>query len=129
MKIKNIHKIKFFSIILALFFLTITGWCRVGIASAQGTGEYLFHYYSCLNCHTVNGMGGTLGPSLSNYGNENKSYGWTITQIKNPRRHFKSGSEIRINGKTFYALMPAYSYISAGDADRLASYIESLKNK
>ena len=90
-------------------------------------GQYLFNYYNCINCHIINGLGGTLGPSLSNYGNKNKSYRWTVTQIENPQFHYKVGSEVKINGKIYYSIMPSYNYIPYGDIKKIVSYLESLK--
>lgn len=125
MKIKNISKIAVFFITSTLFFLLSLS--HLNTADARGFGKYIFRYYNCINCHTINGIGGTLGPSLSNYGNKHKSYAWTITQIENPASHFETGSKIKANGKTYYALMPSYKYIPAGDVEKLASYLESLK--
>ncbi len=129
MKIKNLNKVTLFFVIPALFLFVLLNFGHLESADAQGFGKYFFRYYNCINCHTVNGIGGTLGPPLSNYGNENKSFAWTITQIKNPQAHFKTGSKIKINGKNYYALMPSYKYIPDGDVEKLASYLESLKKR
>ncbi|MHB1661239.1 MAG: c-type cytochrome [bacterium] len=98
-----------------------------GAYNNNSQGQYLFNYYNCTDCHIIKGVGGTLGPSLSNYGNKNKIYRWTVAQIENPQSHYKVGSEIKINGKTYYAIMPSYNYIPYGDIEKLASYLDSLK--
>lgn len=95
--------------------------------NSHSQGQYLFNYYNCIDCHIINGVGGTLGPSLSNYGNKNKSYAWTVAQIENPQSHYNVGSKIKINGKTYYAIMPSYNYITYRDIEKLVSYLDSLK--
>jgi mono/diheme cytochrome c family protein len=133
MNFKNSHykKIILFSVFMcSIFYLAyMPASANKAFGYGNGRGRYLFNYYNCIDCHiaNANGSGGTLGPSLSNYGNSGKSYGWTVTQIKNPRSHYKVNAEVKINGKKYYAVMPAYSYIPYVDIERLASYIESLK--
>ncbi len=111
--------------------LLFSAFCLTPAKSAHGygnnRGQYLFNYYNCVDCHIIKGLGGTLGPSLSNYGNKNKSYVWTVMQIENPQFHYKVGSVVKINGKTYYSIMPSYDYIPYGDIKKLASYLESLK--
>ena len=110
-----------------LFYASYAMPVKSAYGYGNSRGQYLFSYYNCLDCHIVKGLGGTLGPSLSNYGNKNKSFGWTVKQIENPQSHYKTGSEVKINGKTYYAIMPSYDYIPYGDIEKLASYLESLK--
>ncbi len=101
---------------------------KAAYAYGNGGGRYLFNYYNCLDCHMIKGIGGTLGPALSNYGSKNKSYGWTAAQIKNPQSHYKKpGSKIVVNGKTYYAVMPSYNYIPSADLEKIISYLNSLK--
>ena len=111
--------------------LLFSAFCLTPAKSAHGygnsRGQYLFNYYNCIACHIIKGIGGTLGPSLSNYGNKNKSYGWTVMQIENPQFHYKVGSVVKINRKTYYSIMPSYDYIPYGDIKKLAFYLESLK--
>ena len=113
----------------ALFLLSGAVFLFAGNGSAYGygRGKYLFNYYNCIDCHAVNGIGGTLGPSLSGYGSKNKGYAWTVTQIKNPKAHYQAGAAVKINGKSYLAVMPSYGYIPAGDLKGLAEYLCSLK--
>ena len=96
-------------------------------ALGNSRGEYLFNYYNCIDCHEVEGIGGTLGPSLSDYGSENKSYGWTAAQIENPQSHYSNGSKVEIKGRTYLAVMPSYNYIPSGDVTELVNYLNSLR--
>lgn len=124
MNFKIIYKMLLFVLILiSLAFPKIAG-----AYDNNSRGQYLFNYYNCIDCHIIKGVGGTLGPSLSNYGNKNKSYGWTVAQIENPQSHYKAiGSEIKINGKKYYAIMPSYDYIPYADIKKLVFYLDSLK--
>lgn len=113
-----------------LLFMSSLVYARpANVRAVHVSGKYLFHYYNCINCHTANGAGGTLGPSLAGYGKWGKSYSWTAVQIINPQAHFKMGSEIKINGKIYYALMPSYNYMPNRDVKSLASYLESIKKR
>jgi mono/diheme cytochrome c family protein len=91
------------------------------------SGKYLFNYYSCITCHTVNGNGGTLGPNLSSYGKLGKRFSWTMKVILNPDRYFKTGSKVEIDGKKFYAVMPKYGYLTGKQIYNISAYLESLK--
>ncbi len=131
MKIKNIdvHIILLLAICMLLLMPSLVRAKSANIPATKISGKYLFRYYNCINCHVTNGIGGTLGPSLSGYGKWGKDYRWTITQIKNPQSHFKIGSEIKINGKMYYVLMPPYNYMPNRDVKSLTSYLESLKKR
>ncbi len=133
MNIKNRGKtflfVALFSVLLIFSFYLAYPNAAYSHYNGNGGGKYFFNYYNCLDCHVINGIGGTLGPSLSDYGNKGKSYQWTVVQIENPRVHFKVSSKIKINGRTYYAIMPSYNYISKHDIKALMSYLYSLKNK
>lgn len=110
-----------------VFIIVLFGFLYLKPAFAESSGQYLFSYYNCIDCHSVNGNGGTLGPSLTHYGAKNKGIAWTIVQIENPSSHFKKGNTVKINGKDYYVLMPSFGYIPYRDVRILASYLESLK--
>ncbi len=122
----------FLPIAIILFFLLASFFNLAYLKSAYSyynrQGKYLFHYYNCDDCHSINGVGGTLGPSLSNYGNIIPDFNWTVKQIENPDSHFKRGDKISINNKTYYVIMPSYNHIiPKNQVDKIAAYLESLK--
>jgi len=64
-------RLLFFSFIT--LFLFYTGWiymCGITQASMQSTkaiqGKKLFQEYNCISCHQVYGLGGYMGPELTN---------------------------------------------------------------
>ncbi len=123
---------KFISIFLAFIFSIVVGFnllfpqtCSAN--SRVRSGKYLFNYYSCITCHTVNGNGGTLGPNLSSYGKLGKRFSWTMKVILNSSRYFKPGSKVEINGKKYYAIMPKYGYLTGKQLYKISAYLESLK--
>ncbi|MDA8053221.1 MAG: cytochrome c [Deltaproteobacteria bacterium] len=133
MNLKTNYKIFLFGVIIMLFlllslFFNLT-YSKNAYSYNNRQGKYLFHYYNCDDCHSINGVGGSLGPSLSNYGNIIPDFNWTVKQIKNPDSHFKRGDKISINNKTYYVIMPSYSYIPQNEINEIASYIESLKKR
>ncbi|MHB8232116.1 MAG: c-type cytochrome [bacterium] len=129
---KSMSKIKVILLILLLMFFYPLFLQEPAFAGSYGNaareGKYLFHYYNCDDCHSINGVGGSLGPSLSNYGAIVPDFNWTMQQIKHPNSHFKRGDKISMNGKTYYVIMPSYDYIPVRDIKKIAVYLESLKN-
>ena len=89
-------------------------------------GSSLFSSDGCIACHTINGNGGTVGPSLSNIGSR-RSLHWIKTQIINPSAHFAPGSNVTINGNSYMVIMPSHKNMSKSEVDSLADYLESLK--
>lgn len=128
---KSMSKIKVIILILLLMFFYPLFLQKPAFADSYGNaareGKYLFHYYNCDDCHSINGIGGSLGPSLSNYGNVIHDFNWTVKQIENPDSHFKRGNKIKIYNKTYYVIMPSYNYMPLKDIKKIAAYIESLK--
>ena len=116
-----------FSAFAYIFFLSSIFFAPKAHSYNNSQGKYLFHYYNCDDCHSVDSVGGSLGPSLSNYGNMVPDFNWTVQQIKNPNYHFKRGDKISIQGKTYYVIMPSYNYIPQYEVNEIASYLESLK--
>ena len=76
-------------------------------------GEKLFHDMSCSACHTINGVGGKIGPDLSVYGLQ-RTKEYMIQHHINPRS--------LIGG----SIMPDFDYSKSG-LEALALYLSSLK--
>jgi len=128
MNLKSGYKIFLFFAIFFLFILLANlTFSKKAYSYNNRQGKYLFHYYNCDDCHSINGVGGSLGPSLSNYGAIITDFNWTMQQIKHPNSHFKRGDKISMNGKTYYVIMPSYDYMSVRDIKKIAVYLESLK--
>ncbi|MHB8232376.1 MAG: c-type cytochrome [bacterium] len=90
------------------------------------SGASLFKPEGCIACHSINGVGGKVGPNLSHIGSQ-RSLSWLKTQIVTPGAHFASGSMVTINGKSFMAIMPNHKSMPASKVNALAEYLESLK--
>jgi ubiquinol-cytochrome c reductase cytochrome b subunit len=78
-------------------------------------GKSLFRSEGCLGCHTVDGTGGSVGPSLSNIGSKGLSRQWLMVQLQDPQKHDSS------------SIMPAFSSLSDQNLNALVMYLESLK--
>ncbi|MHB8232375.1 MAG: c-type cytochrome [bacterium] len=90
------------------------------------SGASLFSSEGCIACHTINGLGGSVGPDLSHVGSK-RSLSWIKTQITDPSAHFAAGSSVTINGESYQAIMPGHKHMPASELNSLAEYLESLK--
>ena len=89
-------------------------------------GYELFRADGCIRCHTINGYGGTVGPNLSHIGSK-RSFSWIAVQIAYPSAHFKRGSMVAINGKTYPAIMPNYEHLPKSQVITISKYLATLK--
>ncbi len=100
---------------------------RSGAYYGSGPKGYkLFRADGCIRCHTINGVGGMMGPNLSHIGSK-RSFSWIATQIADPSAHFKRGSVVTISGKTYPAIMPNYEHMPKSQVITISKYLESLK--
>ncbi|MHB1661708.1 MAG: c-type cytochrome [bacterium] len=99
--------------------------------SAAQLGKELIHSHKngidCFACHAINGKGGNIGPNLSKEGAANHTIKWLEVQIATPAKNFKSGSTLKVGGKTYMAIMPDHKMLSKKELFELASYLDSLK--
>lgn len=54
------------------------------IAKGAPEGQKLFAQQGCSNCHSINKVGGSLGPDLTHFGGLNKDNNWLMKFLKNP---------------------------------------------
>ena len=80
-------------------------------------GKDLFDQRGCSDCHKVNGVGGKIGPDLSNEAAKNRSLDWQIKHIQDP----KSMSP----GST----MTPFPKLPQDQLTALAQYVSSLKQR
>jgi ubiquinol-cytochrome c reductase cytochrome b subunit len=79
-------------------------------------GKSLFNSKGCINCHTIDGKGGSVGPDLSDVGSKGLSKQWLTVQLKDPKKHDPS------------TIMPSFSPMSDSDINALTAYLENLKS-
>jgi cytochrome c553 len=77
-------------------------------------GKQLFQQNRCIECHTINGVGGGVGPNLT-YVGARRSREYIIQQIKDPKSH-----NVNTN-------MPSFKDLSDQDLKDLVGYLTSLK--
>ncbi|MHB1679686.1 MAG: c-type cytochrome [bacterium] len=99
--------------------------------SAAQLGNELIHSHKkgidCFACHAINGKGGNIGPNLSKEGSLKHSINWIEVQIATPGKNFKSGSMVKVNGKTYMSIMPDHKMLNKKELFELATYLNSLK--
>ena len=82
--------------------------------------------YGCMGCHTIKGnKNDGMGPDLSHVGSK-RSLHWIEIQMVNPAIHFKRGSMVTIDGKTFKAIMPSFHDMPGSQVRAIAKYLKSL---
>lgn len=83
-------------------------------AASSKPGEALFKSNGCTACHTIGGIGGTVGPDLTTVGRR-RDKEWIEAQIKDPKSH-NPGS-----------IMPSFARLPQKDIDDLADYLSGLR--
>ncbi len=78
-------------------------------------GKKVFASVGCMSCHTINGVGGKVGPDLSGEGLKAHSVAWLTDQIRNPKSH---------DPKT---VMPPFTMLSTVQVNQLVDYLSSLR--
>ena len=102
-----------FSVFLFIFFIYGNTTAQAQTSNSVNAMK-IIKAKGCLSCHTINGSGGSVGPSLSKEGTKGRSIHWLKVQITDPSKHF-SGS-----------IMPQY-YLKPAQLEEVAQYLESLK--
>ena len=94
--------------------LLIGAAATLAACESESRGAKLFRQGECIQCHTINGKGGAVGPNLSSVGGR-RSRDWIVAQIKKPSSH---------NPDT---AMPSFAgRLSDQDINDLADYLSKL---
>jgi len=100
--------------------LTLCALAGIGIpllitgCDTHAQGKKIFQREKCVDCHTINGKGGAVGPNLTNVGNR-RSREYITEQLKDPKSH---------NPNT---QMPSFKDLPEQDFKDLVAYLTSLK--
>jgi nitric oxide reductase subunit C len=77
-------------------------------------GEAVYKAQSCSACHTIAGVGGKVGPDLSQVGKRHDNE-WIEAQLMDPKSHNPQ------------SIMPSFARLSEKDRDDLAHYLAGLR--
>ena len=100
---------------LALCTLLLVSFLAVVLGCETHThAKQIIQREKCLECHTIKGKGGSVGPNLTNVG-ARRSRDYIIQQIKDPKSH---------NVDT---QMPSFNNLPDQDLKDLVDYLTSLK--
>jgi ubiquinol-cytochrome c reductase cytochrome b subunit len=83
-------------------------------AESIGRGAAIYQANGCSGCHRVKGLGGAIGPDLSDEGSQSRSREWLSIQIRNPKAHFPD------------TIMPSFSKLSGQEMNDLIDYLMGL---
>ena len=99
--------------LLSLAVITITA--TLAACSFSSKGAEVFRREKCMDCHTLKGKGGAVGPNLTTVGSR-RSRDYIFQQIKDPKSH---------NPNTE---MPSFgTRIPEEDINALADYLSGMK--
>jgi mono/diheme cytochrome c family protein len=101
------------SVFLSILFLYAAAKAQAQTSNAA-TAMKIINANECLSCHTINGVGGSVGPSLSKEGAKGRSIHWLKVQISDPGAHYPAG------------IMPRF-HLKPAQLEAVAQYLESLK--
>lgn len=76
-------------------------------------GQKVFQSQGCIDCHIINGIGGTSGPELTKIGKK-RDKKWLYEFIKNP------------SSKNPNSAMPAFDNLKEEELNQLVEYLSSL---
>jgi len=76
-------------------------------------GKKIFQTSGCTACHTISGVGGKIGPDLTNENGRKRSEKWLITQITDSKKHYKT------------SMMPDYTRFTKDQLKELTAYLLS----
>ena len=79
-------------------------------------GAAIFQSSGCAGCHAINGIGGVIGPHLSDEANRRRTHEWLSVQIKNPKAHFPE------------TIMPSFNKLTDRQVNDLIDYLLDLKS-
>ena len=102
------------NIIIGAFGVAILLIIMLTIFRKEPRGALLFKNNNCIECHTINGKGGSVGPNLT-YVGQRRSRSYIIEQMINPKSH---------NANT---AMPSFAHFPEKDINDLADYLSNLK--
>ncbi len=77
-------------------------------------GEAVYKAQGCSACHSLDGVGGKVGPDLSKVGTR-RDKEWIEEQLRNPKAHNPQ------------SIMPSFNKLSEKDLDDLAAYLAGLR--
>ena len=78
-------------------------------------GSAIFQSSGCSSCHAINGIGGVIGPGLSDEANRGRTHVWLSVQIRNPKAHFPD------------TIMPSFNKLTDRQVNDLIDYLFDLK--
>jgi nitric oxide reductase subunit C len=87
---------------------------RLSLGAAVSPGAAVFHTKGCMNCHSLNGVGGTFGPALDTIGRS-----LTAERIKN---YIHDPKSVNPNAK-----MPPQTDLSDKERDEVANFLGNRK--
>lgn len=85
----------------------------VKLSAAALAGKKVFETMGCTACHTMSGIGGKVGPDLTNENTKGRSRQWLMVQITDSKKHYPS------------SIMPDFGSLTKTQLNDLVDYLLS----
>jgi quinol-cytochrome oxidoreductase complex cytochrome b subunit/mono/diheme cytochrome c family protein len=84
------------------------------LSPSARAGSRLVASLGCNGCHSINGVGGAVGPDLSDESARGRSREWLAAQVRNPKSHDPN------------TIMPSYATLDDTQVNQIVDYLMSL---
>ncbi len=85
--------------------------------AAAFAGKKLTEDSGCLSCHNIGGVGGAVGPNLTNEGTKNHGIQWHAEHVRDPK------------SKNPNSTMPPFAALTEEQATQIATFLDGLGTK
>lgn len=86
---------------------------NINLSPSAASGKKMFEVMGCTACHIMSGIGGKVGPDLTNENKQNRSKQWMVVQITDSKKHFES------------SIMPDFNAMDSDQLNNLVNYLLS----
>lgn len=83
------------------------------LSPAAVKGQTIFKTHGCVACHTISGVGGKIGPDLTNEYKKGHNKTWLLVQFTSPKMHSPT------------SVMPNYTTLNKEQLNDLAAFINT----
>ncbi len=116
--------------------ITVKKQKSIKLSASALSGKKMFETMGCTACHVMSGIGGKVGPDLTNEYQQNRLKQWLMVQITDSKKHyessimpdFKAMTKVQLGNLVDYLLSPHPQTVQKS-SNRYEPLPDSLKSK